>query len=236
MAVIFGLITVILVSAYLGSLDGTARDDSPHIEVVVAKGNIAPFTLIEEDMLAFASLPVAAVHPDAVLQMAEIVGKVTRAEIVEGEQVLAGRVFMDLSRTVFSYSVPDGMRAIAIPVTNVSGVSGFIVPGDRVDVLVSYSGREWGDETVTYTIFQNIQVLAAGGSYRETEETDTEAARAGTGSVQTVVLAVKPAQAEVLAFATLEGSFHLTLRFPTDADKVAPSSYSIENFMTYGDR
>jgi pilus assembly protein CpaB len=208
LAVLFGLITVLLISIYLNRWGSRAVDELALEKVVAARVTVPAYTVVTAEMLELVSLPAMAVHPDAVRDPEEIIGGVTRAELIGGEQVLAERVDVDLERAHFACRVPEGMRAVAIPVDAVSGVAGYISPGDRVDVLVSYKG---GEGTVTSTAMQDIMVLAAGPGYREREG-------GGPEVVETLTLAVTPAQAQEIAFYTLECSFHITLRFPADRE------------------
>lgn len=210
LALLFGLLTVIFIYIYLSSLDRPIPVDIARQEVVTARFTIPPYTRITEEMVEVVSIPAAAVHPDAVKNVNAVIGTITRAELIEGEQVLFGRVATDLERATFSFRIPDGMRAISIPVNPVSGVAGFISPGDRVDILASYEDAGQGDEPVTSTILQNVQVLATGELYREADDSEPQL-------VETLTLAVSPAQAQAVAYYNLEGLFHVTLRFPADS-------------------
>jgi pilus assembly protein CpaB len=208
LAILFGLITVLLISIYLNRLGGRAVDELALEKVVAARATIPAYTVVTAEMLELVSLPAMAVHPGAVRDPEEIVGGVTRAALIGGEQILAERVAVDLERAHFACRVPEGMRAASIPVNAVSGVAGYISPGDRVDVLVSYNS---GAGTVTFTAMQDIMVLAAGSSYREREGGDPEV-------VDTLTLAVTPAQSQEIAYYTLECSFHIILRSPADRE------------------
>jgi pilus assembly protein CpaB len=104
--------------------------------------------------------------------------------------------------------IPPGMRAVSVRVNDVVGVAGFVLPGMRVDVLVT--GRPPGrDDTVTTTVLQNIAVLSAG----KTIQVD---AKSQSISTPVVTLLVDPAQAEALTLANTEGRIQLVLRNSTD--------------------
>lgn len=228
-ATILGIITACTLFYYLNTLD-TAEPTEPKAEVVIAATTIPAHTRISAGMLELASVPAGTVHPEAVRNQENLVGGVSRAEIVRGEQVLNSRVFTEDSRAAFSYRIPENMRAIAIPVNEVTGVAGYISAGDRVDVLVTYTGDEVNEgETATYTVFQNIRVLATGEFHQEMEDAESVL-------VSTVTLAVTPEQAEVLAYFYLNGSFHLTLRFPADEAVAVLQDYGAANFDTFRGR
>jgi len=102
----------------------------------------------------------------------------------------------------------------------VSSVSGFVVPGDHVDVLVTIDQTAQQQLATTKTILQNIEVVAAGV---KTEQRDQE--NKPNTDQQTITLLVDPPSAEKMALAMHEGKIHLTLRNPEDLDtlKVLPS-------------
>ena len=101
------------------------------------------------------------------------------------------------------------MRAISVKVNEVIGVAGFVVPGTRVDVVVTIGQR---DESLSRVIVSNAQVLTAGTKY------DQDQAKDGKPVPSTVVtLLVTPSDAERIALASSEGSIMLALRNPLDA-------------------
>ena len=100
--------------------------------------------------------------------------------------------------------IPPGMRALAVRVNDVAGVAGFVLPGARVDVLVT--GRPPGsDDTVTTPVLEDVAVLSAG----QTVEADSHSQ---SMSVAVVTLLVTPAQAVSLTLAASEGKIQLVLR------------------------
>ena len=104
--------------------------------------------------------------------------------------------------------IPPGMRAMAVRVNDVVGVAGFVLPGMRVDVLVT--GRPPGRaEAYTRTVLQNITVLSAG----QTIDTDGKGQAINT---PVVTLLVSPADAETLTLSNSEGHIQLVLRNSSD--------------------
>src|SRR5436190_11991579 len=100
-----------------------------------------------------------------------------------------------------SMLVRPNMRAASLEVNQVSGVSGFVLPGDRVDVLSTVNPSHDDRDAVTRTLLQSVEVLAAG---QKTQQADGRPM-----SVQSVTLLVDPKDAEVLAHAQHEGEIHL---------------------------
>ena len=225
-AVILGLITVLALNAYIQSLDEPALASIPHTEVVVAVSTIPAHTRITEDMLGTKSIPSDAVHPEALTSLNDAVGGISRTEIIKDEQVLANRVFTDERRATLSYRVPEGMRAVSIPIGDYTGVAGYISPGDSIDILITFADEEVNEDLTTYTYFQNVKVLATGG---ETRERDTEE----QSVVGTLTLLTTPEQAEALVYININTSLHITLRSPLDEEIIELDSYNFENFETF---
>jgi pilus assembly protein CpaB len=122
------------------------------------------------------------------------------------------------------------MRAITIPSEEISGVGGYMVAGDKIDILVSYSDTEINPEKVLYTQLQNIEVLEVGPNVTLKKEDQQSTV---TSSITVIVT---PEQAEVVAFAAVNGSFHFTLRNPMDKTKVKLDQFGSENFNVWRDR
>lgn len=229
-SVVLGLITVLALHFYLKGMtsDTPAFSSISQTSVIVAKNTIPEHTRVTEEMLAVESIPAEAVHPEAVKNVADVIGGISRADIIKGEQVLSSRIAAG-GRASLSYRVPENLRAISLPVSEVTGVSGYISPGDKIDVLVTYSDEEINDVMTTYTIIQNALVMATGEFTQEKDDEERQL-------TSTITLAVTPGQAEVLAYALLMGSFHYTLRSPLDEEIVELDYYNAENFDTFRER
>jgi len=117
------------------------------------------------------------------------------------------------------------MRAVTVRVNDVAGAAGFVLPGLRVDVLVT--GRPpSGDSTMTSTVLQNLLVLSAGQAMQSD-------ARGTPVSVSTVTLLVTPADAETLTLANGEGRLQLILRNSSDeGTEKPPGRYVAELYGT----
>jgi len=109
-------------------------------------------------------------------------------------------------------TIPPGMRAMSVRVNEVVGVAGFVVPGTRVDVLVTFESRTQASESVARVVVSNVQVLTAGTRF------DQEKARTDNRPIPTsvVTLLVTPEDAQRLALAAAEGRITLILRNPLD--------------------
>jgi pilus assembly protein CpaB len=129
------------------------------------------------------------------------------------EPVIEARIAAKGSGMGLAPLIPSGMRAISVRVNDVVGVSGFVLPGMRVDVLVT--GRPPNQQdTVVRTVLQNIAVLSAG----QTIQTD---GKSQSMVVPVVTLLVEPQEAEALTLANNEGHIQLVLRNSMDDKRAA---------------
>lgn len=147
----------------------------------------------------------------AILKPEDAIGRGVITQIYQGEPVLESHLAVLGSGGGLAPTIPAGMRACAVRVDEVVGVSGFVTPGMRVDVLVSGNppGAEAAEGVVTKTILQNIQVLSAGTDIQR--DTDGKARQ-----VQVVNLLVTPDQAQQLSLASNSLKIQLVLRNPLD--------------------
>ena len=179
---------------------------SPTTTVVTAAMDIPFGTKIEARHLATIQMLRGSAPSGSFNDLKEVEGKVTRAPLLSGEILLAGRFADGGNGSTLAAVVEKNMRAVSVRVDDVVGVAGFLLPGNRVDVLGS---RDVGsNEAVTETILQNVRVLAVDQT-AATEKNEPVVVRA-------VTLEVSPDQAEVLVKWKEQGSIQLTLRNPLD--------------------
>jgi pilus assembly protein CpaB len=149
------------------------------------------------------------------------IGRGVLADIYQGEAILDNRLAPIGSGGGLAATIPQGMRAVAVRVDDIIGVSGFATPGMRVDVLISgvppgTQGQTIQAErgTLTKTLLQDIQILSAGPDIQKDPEGKAH-------SVQVVNLLATPEQAEILSLASKQTQIQLVLRNPLDT-KVDP--------------
>jgi pilus assembly protein CpaB len=138
----------------------------------------------------------------------EVMDRPVVSSILLDEPIISGRLADRGSGLGIAPIIPVGMRAVTVRVTEVVGVAGFVLPGMRVDVLVTGRPPESSD-TVTNTVLQNIVVLSAGQTFQP--DSKGQAINAST-----VTLLVTPDQAELLTLAGNEGRIQLVLRNGSD--------------------
>ncbi len=143
----------------------------------------------------------------------EVIDRPVISNILAEEPVQEGRLAARGSGLGLAPVIPVGMRAVTVQVNEVIGVAGFVLPGMRVDVLVTGSPPD-ARGRMTNTILQNILVLSAGQNIQPD-------ARGQAIKVPNVTLLVTPEQAEILTLAGNEGRLHLVLRNGSDQNVTA---------------
>jgi len=133
--------------------------------------------------------------------------------ILADEAVVANRVTEPGAGIGLAPKIPPGMRAVAVAVNQVSGVSGFLLPGSKVDVLLT--GTPLNEEgRATTTVLENLEVLSTAHKVEPGADGRPE-------NVPVVNLLVTPEQAELLTLAAAEGRIQLILRNPNDKEQKA---------------
>jgi pilus assembly protein CpaB len=196
----------------------TASAKAPGIQMMVAARQLDPGTLVKDADIRMIDAP-PELPKGILVNKQDAVGRGVIATIFEGEALVDSRLAARGAGAGFAASIPTGMRAVAIHVNDVVGVAGFVVPGMRVDVLVT--GTPPGESTHgtrVKTILQNIEVLSAGQNFQKDAEGKPV-------NVAVVNLLVNPEQAEVLSLAGNETKIQLVLRNPLD-QKVAETKGS----------
>jgi pilus assembly protein CpaB len=246
LAVVLGLIGAILVYAAFSrdSSSGGSGGGVADTPVVVAKADIPARTKVTQSMVEVKLVPLEARSALAVEDVSQVVGKVTRFPIAANEQVGSNKIVglstgaAAQSRSL-SYTIPQGKRAFAINVSEVSSAGGLVLPGDYVDLLIIYNVEFRGETRENYmvqTIFQNMEVLAVSQTVvdlvpEESPSANGQRARnseakANPGAA-TVTLAVTPEQAQRLYLAEANGRIRMAVRPYGEADE-RPVDYMTE--------
>jgi pilus assembly protein CpaB len=173
------------------------------LPVVAAASTIPAGAKVEAIHLKVVGIPSEAIPAAAYTDQKELIGQVAKQTVFAGEIIVAERFANAPGTSALSAMIPEGKRAITVAVNQVVGVSGFILPGSRVDIIATEGGEP-------KTLLQNIKVLAVGQLLNQ-EKNDPV-------SVSAVTLEVDPRQAEIIVKA---GGLRLTLRNPEDGLVVA---------------
>ncbi|HEY0761013.1 MAG TPA: Flp pilus assembly protein CpaB [Pyrinomonadaceae bacterium] len=209
-AITFGLIAAVSVKQYLLSAQ-TFRSTN---DVVVARVEIPIGSRVIAEQLAVAQFPLDVTPEGAISKIDEnLIGRVAITAISPRDPVTENKLAPVGAAGGLSSVIPEGFRAMTVKVDDVVGVSGFILPGTLVDVVVVIqppkgSGNE---EMISKIALQNIKVLASGQNI-DKPKNDREVER----SIRAVTLQVTPEQAEKLALASSEGKLQLVMRNSVD--------------------
>ena len=215
------------------------------VDILIAKSDIGLGQSVTGDDVQWQTWPAATAsanfirrneRPDA---PKEIVGSIARSPFIAGEPIREPKLVKAIGSGFMAAVLPTGMRAVSTEVSPETGAGGFILPNDRVDVILSKREKS-PDKTApadivnSQVILSNIRVLAIDQTI---EEKNGQKVVVG----KTATLELKPKQSEALARARQSGTLSLALRSLTDANELvtAPreegSSASIVNVFRGGD-
>ncbi|MFT4027156.1 MAG: Flp pilus assembly protein CpaB [Novosphingobium sp.] len=188
-------------------------------KVLVAQRALPVGTIVTQDSISFQQWPKEMVQDAYFIEgeadMAKLIGTVVRNPITAGQPVTQGSLVAPGDRGFLAAALGPGMRAVTINVSSKTGVSGFIFPGDHVDLLLTQLVKgptDTADLKTTETVLRNLRVLATDQS------TDTEIidGKSVVRQSKTVTLEVTPRIAEKIQVAETIGSLSLSLRSIAD--------------------
>lgn len=223
-AVVFALLTAVMAYNWLQKRTATGTDTKPE-QVAVAAADLSWGTMLTDDMVKMvpylkASLP-DGYFPDA----AQVRGRTILYPMKRGELILESRLAPAAGKGGgVAAIVTPGKRAMAVKVDKIVGVSGFVEPGHRVDVLVTIS--RYSDSPVTKIVLENMLVIATGAEMEKTGGKNKPT------QVDVVTLEVTPQEAEKLALAATEGKLRLALRSYGDKEDVATRGATIGSLLS----
>jgi len=194
-------------------------------DILVAKNDISVGQAISDQDLQWQTWPAASAssafirktdRPDAIAQLA---GSIARSPIAGGEPVRENRLIKANGSGYMAAILPAGMRAISTEISPETGAGGFILPNDRVDVILARRDRQAGGGELlqTETILRDVRVLAID---QTVEEKNGQRVVVG----KTATLELSPRQAEILALARQVGTLQLALRSLADSDPTKHAS------------
>jgi pilus assembly protein CpaB len=177
-------------------------------DIVVATRPLGVGWAIKPPDVKIAKIPVEGYPKGAFSKVEDVLDRPVISNVLLDEPILDGRLAPKGSGLGLAPTIPVGMRAVTVRVNDVAGIAGFVLPGMKVDVLVTGHPPN-GEGTMTTTCLQNMLVLSAG-------TTMTPDPRGQTIQAPTVTLLVDPEQAETLTLANSEGRIQLVLRNSSD--------------------
>ena len=225
-AVIIALMTSLLIYGYMqkkGRGQEVAVETQP---VVVAAVDLSWGTRITDEMLKKANFLKESLTTGYFSDPALVVGRILIYPVKVNEPIFESRLApVEMKTGGVAAVISPKKRAIAVKVDKVIGVSGFIHPGNRVDVLMTLAtGRTFNP--VTKTILENILVLAVGSETKERKGSEER-----SSPTDVITLEVTPEEAEKLALAISEGRLQLALRNFSDTENVVTHGATVSTLV-----
>lgn len=211
-ALLFGLAAVILTQVWLGR-QRTADRQTAAIEgtvpVVVAAQPIARGMALEPTLLKVVRFPQVSVPAGALTTIEQATAggqRLALRSIAANEPIMVGKITMPGGKVNLSAAMTPGMRAITFRSNDVAGVAGFVLPGDRVDMLLTRDAAAGNSDStlVSQVVVDNLKVLAV-------DQVDDDA-EGKPVVAKAITLEATPEQAQTIALAQAAGTVSLALR------------------------
>ncbi len=194
------------------------------ITVVVPNVDLRAGQVVNTQLLASREVPREFLHGDAVhpKDLESIVGLEIASPVRGGTPLLFSHVRKQDRQSTFAALIEDGKRALTFPVDVISSISGFLKPGDRIDLLATIND---GKRTSTLPLFENLNIIAAGTAISEKDTKD------GPRRFQTITLMVSPEVAAKIVHAQEVSSLTATLRSPSDQRPVDTTPITVDTLL-----
>jgi pilus assembly protein CpaB len=205
-----------VIQSYEEQLAAVSKPE-PKVSVVVAAHTLSQGETIEAEDVRLAEVPPAFVPETSMRELEQVVGRVPMERVLGGEYVRTERLAPTENGPGLNAIIPRGKRAASVNITDASAVSGFLNPGNFVDVLLTIQDTSDGSRMVqkTITLFQAVPVLAVNARLGSVEE-ERDVSQDGIRHAPSVTVALTPDEVTRLAHATAQGSLTLTLRNDID--------------------
>lgn len=203
-------------------------------EVLVASANLQPGQALSPDQVRWDKWPTASVdrnfitHASAGSIENAVKGTVVRNPIAEGQPIANTAIVHADAAGFLAAMINPGMRAVSITISADSGAGGFVLPNDRVDIILTQKLDGTPPRARASTILQDVRVLAVDQTYQQEKDTKTVLAKTAT-------LELTPAQAEMVAKAQTTGALSLSLRALGDSQAVAQNALAPRSGTESGD-
>jgi pilus assembly protein CpaB len=194
------------------------------VDIVVAAHNLPLGTKIDASSVRLTRWSRDSVPPGAFTDPSAVTNAFVKDSFVANEPIVSDKLFTGTKTAgVMPLLIPAGMRAMSVPVDEVSDIAGFVLPHTKVDVLVAVSGNGPTEKPFSKIVLQNVEVLAVAQEIEHTKDQPQV--------VKVVTLIVTPQEAERLALASREGVLHLAMRSYNDQKIVLTKGVSIPDML-----
>ena len=209
LSVVLGLGAAWMANNWLSARLNTTADSNMD-NVVVAAVEIPFGQMVEPQHVKVVAMPKGTAPSDAFDSVEKATGRIATFTLLQGDILRGARLAEHLGGSTLASLIEPTKRAISVRVDDVVGVAGFLLPGNRVDVLVAKKGGGRGNAEAE-TILYDLRVLAVDQT-ASTDKTQPVVVRA-------VTLEMTPEEAEKLVKGQAEGRLQLALRNPLDDAK-----------------
>ncbi|HWN17622.1 MAG TPA: Flp pilus assembly protein CpaB [Gemmatimonadales bacterium] len=229
LALTSGVVAALLALRYLRERTTPLMASEPkRVNIVLSARSLAVGSVVTERDVKLMTWPGDALPSGYIRSVQDAVGRGVITPLAENEPLLAAKMSTKDAGGGLPIIIRDGMRAVSVRVDEVIGVAGFVLPGTRVDVMLTLDKNNNNrPQAITKTLLQNVQTLAAGQSVTRDKEGKPQ-------TVTVITVLVSPDDAELLALAAKEGRLQLALRNTLDtlavstsgarADRLSPSA------------
>ena len=189
----------------------TSGTNEPGVDVIVAANDLQVGSKVQDGDIRAVKIPASIVPPNAFRSKSQLIGRGVILPIQRGDFMLPSKLAAENAGSGLPSLIPPGMRAVSVRVNEVVAVAGFVIPGTRVDVLLT-GNPVGGNETQTTTVLENVAVIAAGQRLERNAAGEPQ-------STPVITLLVPPDDAQRLTLASSQGHIQLALRNPVDTKK-----------------
>ncbi len=226
LTVVVALATSFLVYKWLKARSlAYANQRGEIVSVAVAATDLSWGTVIKPEMVKTVPFLKGSLTAGFFEDPAKVTGRVIITPVKAAEPIFESRLApLDVTQGGVAAVISQNKRAMTVRVDKVKGVSGFIHPGNRVDVVATFRPN-FAQMPVTLTVLENIPVLATG------TETEIRNKQEKPVEVDVITLEVSPNEAEVLALSSTEGKLQLSLRNFSDTKNMATKGASVQSLM-----
>jgi pilus assembly protein CpaB len=226
-ALFFGAIAVFLMNSYLSGVDRQHDGGKGRTGPIAVARNALDFgSRIAPGSVGFVAWPAESVPAGSFTDPAQLTaaggGRFVIRPIAAGEPITASRLSGDGSRPTVAGMLGPDMRAVSVRISDVAGVSGFVLPGDRVDVIMTREiGSANAQQQVSDVLLSNVRVIAVDQKFNQDSADSTAGEAAG---LKTATLEVTQPDAQKVALGAAVGTLSLALRSPKalKADAATP--------------
>jgi pilus assembly protein CpaB len=220
-ALALGLMATFVIHAYITSKTRTTAQKT--VPVVVADASVAPGTALRPELVRVVQWPQEIAPPQTATTIKQVENRVVMHPLSKGEPILLSKLAPEGSAAGLGGLMRHDKLAVTVRTDDVTGVAGFLHPGERVDVLVDMKVPNF-DEYMSKIILQDIPVLSAGQKWEQTSDKKPQV-------VTAVTLELSPEEAEIINLATRQGKIQLALRHLENKTKVVTAGISTSELL-----